>query len=223
MVVKDQQGADAGSVELTEFDGATNHTSEPHTTSVVAWDVPSAVVAGERFRMKVGIKCSNECPLTNRDFGIYDDQGARVAQATLGSDRWPGTTGLYVTEIELTAPEAEGLYTWGVRVPESDAGTPHDEGSVSFGVRVVRRPEHLVTVEAIDRMTQTPLREARVVMHPYRTVTDEHGLAEMRVAKGTYTLFVSQNGYLTLAVPVDVDSDVPTRAELDLELVPERE
>ena len=262
LVIKDQNGADAGGVELTEFDGETNQTSElvvkapieageytwsavcpavakngvvyeeaptpvsftvkPHTTSVVAWDMPSAIVVGDRFRIKVGIKCSNECHLTNRDFGIYDDQGARVA-ATLGGDRWPGTTGLYGTEVELKAPEAEGLYTWGVRVPESGAGAPHTEGSVSFGVRVVRRPEHLVTVEAIDKITQTPLRDARVVMHPYRAVTDEHGLAEVRVAKGTYTLFVSQIGYLTLGVPVEVDSDLTTRAELDLELVPERE
>ena len=68
---------------------------EPHTTSVVAWDIPSAVVAGERFRIKVGIKCFDDCRLTNSDFVIYDHAGAQVATGTLPADRWPGTTGLY--------------------------------------------------------------------------------------------------------------------------------
>src|SRR5437867_9467458 len=65
-------------------------TVKPHATHVVAWDTPSAVVAGERFRMKVGIKCPNECDLTNRDFGIYDHKEERVASGTLTGDRWPG-------------------------------------------------------------------------------------------------------------------------------------
>src|SRR3989442_1596963 len=123
LLVKDQAGAGAGRVQLTEFDGVTNRTREfvvkapakpgkytwlavcppvmkegvsyreastpisftvkPHTTHVVAWDRPSAVVAGERFRMKVGIKCSNDCDLANRDFGIYDHEGKQIARGTL--------------------------------------------------------------------------------------------------------------------------------------------
>ena len=27
----------------------------PHTTSLVVWDVPSAIVVGERFLIKVGV------------------------------------------------------------------------------------------------------------------------------------------------------------------------
>jgi hypothetical protein len=198
---------------------------QPHTTSIVAWDIPSAVVAGERFRMKVGIKCSDECDLTNRDFGIYDHAGAQVATGTLPGDRWPGTTGLYVAEVELQAPAAEGLYTWSVKRPQSDrsdVGLPHAEGSLSFGVRVVSHPEYLVTVETIDRVSRTPLRGARVVMHPYRAVTDVRGVAEVRVAKGAYKLFVSQTRYLTFGLPVEVTADMTARAELDLEPVPER-
>jgi len=195
---------------------------QPHTTSVVAWDIPSAVVAGERFRMKVGIKCSSECHLTNRDFGIYDHEGAQVATGTVPGDPWPGTTGLHVAEVELEAPAAEGLYTWSVRGPGSDVGIPHAEGSISFGVRVVSHPEYLVTVETFDRVSQTPLRGARVVMHPYWAVTDERGVAEVRVAKGAYKLFVSQTRYLTFGLPVEVTADITARAELDLEPVPER-
>jgi hypothetical protein len=271
LLVKDQAGADAGSIELTEFDGETNETSElvmkapvkageytwlavcaavvkegisyieastpisftvkPHTTHVVAWDIPSAIVVGERFRIKVGIKCSSECHLTNRDFGIYDHAGAQLAAGTLPGDRWPGTTGLYVAEVELVAPAAEGLYTWSVKGPQSaqsaqsdrsDIGIPHAEGSISFGVRVVSHPECRVTVETVAKVSQTPLRGARVVMHPYKAVTDARGVAEVRVAKGAYKLFVSQTKYLTFGLPVEVTADMTARAELDLEPVPER-
>lgn len=201
-----------------------------HTTSVVAWDMPSAIVAGERFRMKVGIKCSNECHLTNRDFGIYNHEGAQVAIGTLPGDHWPGTTGLYVVEVELEAPAGEGLYTWSVKAPSTllgagpgpDVGIPHAEGSSSFGLRVVNHPEYLVTVETIDQVSQTPLSGARVVMHPYRAVTDERGVAEVRVAKGAYKLFVSQSRYLTFGLSVEVDADMTARAELHVEPVPER-
>jgi hypothetical protein len=283
LLVKDQAGADSGSVELTEFDGKTNGTREfvvkapfkpgeyvwsaicpavvkedvsypeastpisftvtAHATNVVAWDIPSAIVAGERFRIKVGMKCFNECDLTNSDFGIYDHglegsgigdpgskEGRRVATGTLSGDCWPGTTGLYVAEVELEAPAAEGLYTWSVHGPStglgasagSGVGIPHAEGSVSFGVRVVSHPEYLVTVETVDKESQTPLSGARVVMHPYKAVTDERGVAEMRVAKGAYKLFVSQTRYLTFGLPVEVDADMTARAELDVEPVLER-
>src|SRR5436309_1753526 len=183
-------------------------TVKPHATHVVAWDTPSAVVAGERFRMKVGIKCPNECDLTNRDFGIYDHEEQQVASGTLTGDRWPGTSGLYVAEVELEAPAPEGLYTWSVRGQGWDAGIMHAEGSISFGVRVVSHPEYLVTVEAVDKDNQTPLSGARVVMHPYKAVTDERGIAEVRVAKGAYKLFVSQTRYLTFGLLVEVTADM---------------
>ena len=208
---------------------ASQTTVAPHATSVVAWDIPSAIVVGERFRMKVGIKCSHgsdDCQLTNRNFGIYDHNEAQVATGTLLGDRWPGTTGLYVAEVELEAPTGEGLYTWGVKFPGqnpgSDVGMPHAEGSIRFGVRVVGHPEHLVTVETVDKVSQTPLQGARVVMHPYKAVTDQRGVAEVRVAKGAYKLFVSQTRYLTFGLPVEVTADMTARAELDLEPVRER-
>jgi hypothetical protein len=195
---------------------------KPHTTSVVVWDTPSAVVTGEKFKTKIGIKCSSECSLKNRVFGIYNDEGAQVATSTLTDERWPGTTGLYFAEVELEAPATVGLYTWSVKCAGTAVGFPHDEGSVSFELRVVSRPECLVTVETVDKESQMPLSGARVVMHPYRAVTDERGVAQVRVAKGAYKLFVSQTRYITFGLPVDVSADMTARAELDLEPVPER-
>jgi hypothetical protein len=197
-------------------------TVEPHTTSIVAWDMPSAIEVGERFRMKVGIKCSNECDLTTREFRIYDHHGTQVACAMLPAERWSGTTGLHVAEVELEAPTEDGLHTWSIKARNLDEGVPHAEASVIFGVRVVSHPEYLVTVETVDRVDQTPLRGARVVMHPYRAITDDRGIAEVRVAKGAYKLFVSQTRYLTFGLPVEVTADTTARAELDVEPVTER-
>ncbi len=204
-------------------------TVQSHTTHVVAWDIPTAIVVGEKFRIKIGINCSDECELRNRDFEIYDHAEAQAATGTLPGDLWPGTTGLFFAEAELEAPTREGLYTWSVKapawdlaVPGSDAGIPHAEGSTSFGVRVVPHPEHVVTVEAFDKVSQTPLRGARVVMHPYTAITDELGVAEVRVAQGAYQLFVSQTEYFTFGLSVEVTADMTARAELDVEPVPER-
>ncbi len=201
-----------------------------HTTNVVVWDIPSAIEVRERFTIKVGIKCADECQLANRDFRVEDDEGIQLATGTPGVDPWPGTTGLYWAEVELEAPAAEGLYTWSVKVPStmlgaspgSDAEIAHAEGSVSFGVRVVCHPEYVVTVETVDQESQTALSGARVVMHPYKAVTDERGIAQVRVAKGAYKLFVSQTRYLTFGLPIEVDADMTTRAELYVEPVQER-
>jgi hypothetical protein len=209
-------------VSYTEASAAVSFTVTPHATNLVAWDIPSAIAVGATFRVKVGVTCSRACDQAKRSFGIYDHEGVQIAAGRLPGDRWPGTTALYVAEIELEAPAGEGLYTWSVKSPGSGVGVPHAEGSVNFGVRVVRHPEYLVTVETVDRVDQTPLKGAHVVMHPYRAVTDERGIAEMRVAGGAYRLFVSQTRYLTFGLPVEVTADVTARAELDLEPVVER-
>ena len=200
-----------------------------HAVSVVAWDIPSAIVVGEKFRMKVGIKCANECDLANTDFGIFDERGMQVSAGTLPAERWPGTV-LHVAEVELEAPATEALYTWSVKVrstslkanSEPEGEIVHAEESINFGVRVVGRPEFMVTVETVDAGDQRPLSGARVVMHPYRAVTDEGGIAKVRVAKGTYKLFVSQTRYVTFGLPVEVEGDMTARAELYVEPVTER-
>ena len=209
-------------MDLQSEETAGTEAPTPHTTSVVVWDIPSAIVAGERFRVKVGVKCADECDLTNAGFGIVDEQGTQLATGTLPGDLWPGSTGLYVAEVELAAPTTEGLYTWSVTIPASEAEIPHAAGSASFGIRVVSQPDYLVTIEAVDEADHAPLRGARVVMHPYRAVTDDRGIAEVRVAKGSYQLFVSQTRYITLGLPIEVHADMTARAELSVEPVLER-
>lgn len=207
----EQAAADAGEEAL-----------ESHVTNVVAWGMPSAIVAGERFRMKLGVKCSRECDLTNTEYRVADHRGTHMAAGQVPAEYWPGTNGLHVAEVELEAPAEEGLYTWTAEALTSNDSSQHHGASISFGVRVVARPEYLVIVETVDRVDQTPLRGARVVMHPYRAIADDRGIAEVRVAKGAYKLFVSQTRYVTLGLPVEVTADMTARAELDVEAVTER-
>ena len=103
---------------------------EAHSTRVVAWDIPSVVVVGERFKMKVGIKCSSECELANRSFAVYDHDSKQIASSLLPGELWPGTAGLYAAEVELEAPPHDGLYTWSIRAAALDTGLPHAEGGL---------------------------------------------------------------------------------------------
>jgi len=205
----------------SEADGSAE-TIASHAMDVVVWDIPPAIVVGERFRVKVGIKCEHGCDGTNSAFEIQDHEGASVVRGTVPGDIWPGTTGLHVAEVDLAAPAAEGLFTWTVTTPASDAGTPHAAGSIGFGIRVVSHPEYLVRIEAVDEDSQAPLAGARVVMHPYRAVTDDRCVSEVRVAKGAYQLFVSQTRYVTFGLPIEVTADTTTRAGLSVEPMTER-
>ncbi len=255
--VKDEAGADAGVLALTDIDDEENATGaaalkapvktgdyvwsvlcpavvkdgvsyaeasktisftvKPHTTRVLAWDIPSTVVAGDRFTIKVGIKCSSECSFADKAFAIHDHEGAEVASGALSGDIWPGTSGLYFAAVELKAPSSADLYQWSVKSAGKDLARPHAEGAAEFSLRVVSRPECLVKVEAVDKVSQEPVAGAQVALHPYKAVTDERGFAEIRVAKGAYDLFVAKRKYLTLGLPVEVTADMTARAELDLE------
>jgi hypothetical protein len=197
----------------TEFSFA----AKAHAASVNAWGLPSAVAAGERFTLKVGVKCSAACRLSGSPVSIADHDGAHVGAASLAEDIWPGTSALYFAEVDVVAPRAPGDYTWQAKTFGSDASVPHAAGSCTFAVKVVGPPDHEVTVEAIDSDTQTPVEGAHVLLHPYRAFTDERGVATIKVAKGRYTLVVSGFKYIAYQNIFDVTGDVTTRAELTAE------
>jgi hypothetical protein len=196
-------------------------TAMPHTASVNVWGQPSAISAGERFSFKVGIRCSAGCKLAGRALAIIDHDGVEVAAAKLCDDVWAGTSALYFAEVEAQAPCTAGDFTWQVATPASDQSLPHAAGSCGFAVKVVAPADHEVTVEAFDGATQTPIKGAHVLLHPYRALTDESGVAKVKVAKGRYTLFVSGFNYIGHEQIIDVTSDVTARAELAVE--PEEE
>ncbi len=189
----------------------------PHATELNAWDIPSAIVAGKRFKFMVGVSCTAGCCLAGEGLSILDQEGAQRGTATLGNDVWPETDALYVAEIEGEAPSTAGAHQWEIRTTAWDRELPHAAGTLALSVRVVDQPECEVTVEAVDREKQTPIKGARVIVHPYRAVTDESGVARIMVTKGTYDILVSASKYLAVTTTAEVTADMTTRAELDAE------
>ena len=257
LLIMDQDGALAESIELSEFDGETNETGEfmvkapvrpgaytwlavcpanatagisreetsapfsftvkPHSTRVVVWDVPSSIECGEGFSIKLGVKCSSECRPDGWTVEVRDQHGKKRATASLSGEPWPGTAALYYAEVDLSAPDKEGLYAWEAKAPVDGPDIPHTECIARFGVRVVPTPECLLTVIAIDMESQTPVEGAKVVVHPYKALTDERGVAEVRVPQGEYRLFVSGKNYFPFRSDGEMKTDVTIRAELALD------
>ena len=193
---------------------------EPHETRLVVWDTPPAIERGKRFAVRLGVACSARCPAGGWAVEVRSHDGERRATATLGDEPWPGTDALYHAEVALTAPDAEGLYTWEAEALTDGADVAHAGGSARFRVRVVSPPACLLTVVAVDAESGTPVAGARVAAHPYRAVTDARGVAEMRVPAGEYRLFVSGRRYRPFRFDGTVQADTTIRAELahDVEL-----
>ncbi len=187
---------------------------QPHGTRIVVWNVPATIKCGETFTVKVGVKCSSECRPDGWTVEVRDHDGEKRASATTSREPWPHTVGLHYAQVELHAPDREGLYTWEVRGPVNDLDIPHADGVGRFGVRAVPAPARLVTVVAVDLESQTPVEGAKVVAHPYKAFTDEHGVAKVRVPEGEYRLFVSGKKYVPFRCDCDVKADVTVRADL---------
>lgn len=192
-----------------------------HATSMAVWDVSSPIVFNAKFKLKVGVKCSAECRLTGKKVEIYDHEGAKVATGTLGDVPWSATGALYWAEVELEAPTVEGCYTWEAKFPEPELELPHEGASYTFVFGTARQPEHVVTVEVLDKDTNTPIKHADVLLHPYRDYTDERGMARLMVPKGEYELYVSKNKYEIFQTTVKAASDVAVKAELLVAPVPD--
>jgi hypothetical protein len=197
--------------------------AKPHDTRLVVWDVPAAVECGAAFRVRVGVKCAAGCrPAWRAE--VRDHDGNPVAIVAVGDTPWHGTVALYHAEIELLAPAAAGLYPWSVHVAAVDTdemeAAPHRAATAKFNLRTVPAPECLLKVIAVDAASQTPVQGAKVVVHPYRGSTDVHGIAEIRVPKGEYRLFVSGPDHFPFRSDGKVEADTTIRAELDPDLGP---
>jgi hypothetical protein len=203
-----------------ELSAPVRFTVRPHATSVVVWGVPSAIEPGQRFGIKVGAKCACGCRAAGWSVAIRDGDGATVATVVTGDAPWPGTAALYVAEVECEASGAEGLSQWVAELAAPELEIAHAARSTAFGVRLVPPPACLVTVQAVDAKSQAPVQGAKVVIHPYRGVTDDRGVAEMRVPRGAYKVFVGGKAYVPFAVEGEVTKDMTIRAELALDAGP---
>ena len=188
----------------------------PHATSLAVWAVPSPVVMGERFSVKVGAKSAAACDLKGKKIAISDQAGAVIAQGNLGDTPWPGTSALYWTEVEVTAPDQEGMFWCAVNFAAADVETPHDGASSKFSVAIVRPPEHRLTVEVLEKDSKAPDRgrpgAARRLPGRHRSV----GRAEVAMPKGTYDLTIWKVGYDAPSQIVDVSEDVSIQIEAEI-------
>ncbi len=190
-------------------------TPELHAVALTVWDVPPTTASGERFTVSVGARCSVGCDLAGRELTIVDHNGLRAGMVKLGGDVCPGTEALYFARIEVSAPLEAGSHPWEARMAGWETAPPHACGSFTLMVRVVPTPDCVVTVKVFDREKQTPIAGARVVMHPYRALTDDSGIARVNVVKGPYDILVSRSHYLPTCVGVDVTADMISSAALD--------
>src|SRR5882672_9590248 len=99
--------------------------THPHGTSLAVWSIPSSVVRGERFGIKVGAKSTADCVLNGKNIEVCDQTGAVVARGALGQTPWPGTSALYWTDVELPAAAEEGVCSWSVRFEAAELELAH--------------------------------------------------------------------------------------------------
>jgi hypothetical protein len=188
-------------------------TVKPHATSLAVWAVPSPVVMGERFTIKVGAKSSGACVLAGRKILVSDPAGAVIGEGKLGEAPWPGTHALYWTEVELAAPAREGLFWCAASFAADVVESPHEGTSSRFSVAIVRPPEHRLTVKVLEKDTHAPIEDAQVRLGPYGAATDPSGQAEVAMPKGTFDLTVWKVGYEAPSLTVEVQDDVTIRIE----------
>jgi hypothetical protein len=180
---------------------------KPHLTSLAVWDIPSPVVTGEKFAIKVGAKSSIEAPLGGRRVETCDETGTTVAQACLAGAPLPGTSALYWATLELHAPATPGMHSWSARFAPDDLALEHEGASYRFDVVVAPPAEHRLTVRVIERDSAAPIADAQLRLGPYRAVTDASGGAEIAIPKGSYNLTVWKVGYEAPQTSVEVNAD----------------
>jgi hypothetical protein len=188
--------------------------TKPHGTSLAVWAIPSPVVMGERFNIKVGAKSSAGCELGAKKILISDQSGAEIAEGRLQDTPWPGTSALYWTEVEVPAPAQEGMFWCAVNFAAADIETPHEGAASKFSVAIVRPPEHRLTVEVLEKDTKAPIEDAQVRLGAYRAATGPSGRAEVAMPKGTYDLTVWKVGYEAPGRIVDIHDDVSVQVEV---------
>jgi hypothetical protein len=191
-----------------------------HTISLAVWDLSSPVVIGRRATLKVGIACSSGCDLSGTVVDIYNEAGARVGAATLGSAPWGATTALYWAELGVTSPEAEGDHAWSIHAKTLLAA--HGDATSTVHFIACKPPEHRVTLHVIDKNSGVPLARVELRLGRFRAATDAAGVAHVDVPAGMYDVGTWKNGYEVVSKTVDIGGDTTIRLELSAAPEPEQ-
>jgi hypothetical protein len=180
----------------------------PVGTSLAIWDVPSPVIVGARFAVKVGAKSREACLLKGATVDILDDAGVLVGSGQLGEVPWEGTCGLYWTEVELPAPVREGIVSWQARFVPTRTGLPHAEAMARFSVAAVKPPDFKIAITFADKDTKQPIEHAQIRLGLFRATTDACGRAELSMPRGSYEVKVWHPGYESPPLTVELNENL---------------
>jgi len=185
----------------------------PHGTSLAVWDIPSPIVKGERFTIKVGAKSAANTELKGLEIAIFDQSDNVVARGRLRDAPWPGTTALYWDEVELPAPADVGLSRWSVRFAPAGLALPHDGTAAEFTAAIVQPPQHRLTVKVIEQRSKAPIENVQIRLGAFRGATGPSGFAEVMMPTGRYDLHIWKAGFEAPARPIEIDADLAVEIE----------
>jgi hypothetical protein len=209
-------GTSSWSVCVSDADGTLAETAVPFEVvgPVIrpsVWNLPPAITAGTTVRFSVGLASTPCWSAANRTFLVEDADGRLLHSGVTGPDAG-ALTGVHSADVELTAPAEAGRHLWRVRLAKTgDAALLRSEAIV-VPLNVVRPPDRVIRLRAYDADSGQPVERARVVAHPFRTVTGPDGCAEIAVPSGTYRVFVSGQQYF----PFRSDADMRTAVSVEI-------
>lgn len=181
-----------------------------HDVSLAAWGLPSPLVAGERATLTVGISCSAGCNLAGTRLDVREESGRELGASDAGSTPWPASRSLYWTTIDVPAPDAEGDLVW---ILSAVCPAPHPRVSTSVRGVAVRRPEHRITIEIVEKESAANLGGVAVRLGLFRATTDDSGTTRLEVPGGTYQVTAWKLGYVLPTTTVHVNGAASVRLE----------
>lgn len=182
-------------------------TTQGHQCSLVVWDAPSPVQAGEEVRFKVGAKCSAGCRLQGLHLRICAEDGQAASEALLEAQHTEAP-GLWWGEGVFAAPAQIGLNHYSVHLTSRDlTGLPHGAGETGFSIVVTEAPAHEVRVAVVDEASGAGVENAHVRLGVQRISTNSQGHASAALPKGEHRVFVWKAGYEIPEQMILVDDD----------------
>jgi hypothetical protein len=170
-------------------------------------EVPGIVIVGDPIEFRVEARCSAGCELAAHEIEVWDHKGAKMASAMLDNAS--------CAYVKLDAPDFERRFRWTIKFRATGVDELHREMTCTFAFATTRRPEHVVTVEVIDRDTGAPVENAEVYLWPhlyrgssYRGKTDESGVARIDVPTGDYQVYASAGSKDFLDPAITIASDL---------------
>ena len=194
--------------------------AKPHETSLAIWDIRSPLIVNCQWKLKIGAKCMGGCELAGQEVGVHNEAEEIIALGKLGTTPWPRTTGLYWTEVALTAPERKGTHLWIIRL-SANLEHPHTQATSNLSFVAAGSPEHSVAIEIVQKHTESRIGGAEIRLGIYRASTNEQGLATVHVSKGRYDLNAWKAGYELASRSLEVGENLTVRLELSPGVEPE--